>query len=293
MSYELINTLCESRVFRTKESTKVYTKEDTIDFFYTYLLATIILASEKQTALWAREYISKTSAFANFNTFRTTGTDLYVLAYMVNTHNSDDLVNERLRLTLRRIAQGTISATEVESYLMRIERFLGIKNARLRMIRRNATRWAQTNLSNRISNLNLLHRMIRLRSLRSEILPQIDSIIKGRASSPAGLGTMAAATIAAGAAGLLLGLRHDPNKRIEFVKRLGEGMENLNEERPTQLFNIVAELEKNPMIEEVISVNYIADGIAAFVRTTDGNAYEFQIRAAPDAHGFEKERGIK
>ena len=50
--------------------------------------------------------------------------------------------------------------------------------------------------------------------------------------------------------------------------------------RPTDLLGLVRELTSMPSVEKRVEVSYTADGIAALVRTKDGNAYEFTIRPA-------------
>jgi hypothetical protein len=101
-----------------------------------------------------------------------------------------------------------------------------------------------------------------------------------------------AAVAGAGLAGLALGLRYDPNKRWKIISDIHGEDVPLKEDRPTQLFQLITDMRKHPDVEKVISVNYLTDGISAFIRTTDGNAYEMEIRPAPFAKGHEEKRGI-
>jgi hypothetical protein len=108
----------------------------------------------------------------------------------------------------------------------------------------------------------------------------------------------AAALAGIGLAGLALGYKsYDPTKTYFKNKWKKEAIEldpanNLMEDRATQLAYIAQKLPEHPAVEKLISVKYLNDGISAFVRTTDGNAYEFEIRPARFAKGHEDKRGV-
>lgn len=50
--------------------------------------------------------------------------------------------------------------------------------------------------------------------------------------------------------------------------------------RATHIIDLVGELTKMPSVEKRIDVVSQMDGVAALIRTKDGNAYEVQIRPA-------------
>jgi hypothetical protein len=68
--------------------------------------------------------------------------------------------------------------------------------------------------------------------------------------------------------------------------KLAEEQQKLLERRKTRLGELAANLKYLPMVEQIIDMHYLADGITVFARTTDGNAYEFMIRPAEYAKGF-------
>jgi hypothetical protein len=72
--------------------------------------------------------------------------------------------------------------------------------------------------------------------------------------------------------------------------RLAEEEQELMERRRTRLGELAANLKYLPMVEKIIDVHYMADGINVFARTTDGNAYEFMIRPAEYAKSHYKYR---
>jgi hypothetical protein len=74
------------------------------------------------------------------------------------------------------------------------------------------------------------------------------------------------------------------------MRKLDEIFQELTEQRSANLMNIVSSLRKLDFVEDIIDIHYLPNGITAFVRSKDGNAYEFIIRPAANAVGFEKFR---
>jgi len=297
--YQLINTLCESRLFRTKEALGRYSSREKAELFYSILLSTIALAQDTKTSTWAQEYASSASAFANFDYFRTSGNDLYVLSYSLQNELmilSAAQAQVLIRL-YRSIGRGNVERGLIQQTLLRLERMLNVGDARLRNARRVIVNWSDSSPIERKTSLVQLHRFIRARGRLAEVLPYILVLSK---DDKGHFGKMtplkkAAALVGAGLAGLALGLRYDPNKRWSVFKKESIDLDNneaLTEDRPTQLFNLVQNLKAHPDIEEIVGVNYLADGISAFVRTTDGNAYEMEIRPARYAKGHQAKRRV-
>ena len=296
---QLINTLCESRLFRTKEALGNYSSSDKANLFYSILLSTIALAQDPKTAGWARGYASEASAFGNFDYFRISGNDLYVLSYSLQNELmviAKPQAQNLIRL-YRSLGSGNLDRGFLEATLLRLERMLNISNSQIRNARRTIVDWSNAPLTEQKTALVQLHRYVRAKAKLAEVLPYLLVATKGEKGHFGQMTPLkkAAALAGAGLAGLALGLRYDPNKRWSLFKKESIDFDNetLTEDRPTQLFNIVQNLKAHPDIEEIVGVNYLADGISAFVRTTDGNAYEMQIRPAKYAKGHHKTRGIR
>lgn len=268
MTYELIQDLCESRVFRTRQAMSRYSPEQAREFFYAYLVAAVALSQEPRTESWAASYFSRTAAFGNFDMFRASGTDLYVLAHMVNASKPGDLTNQRLVANMRMIAQGRANLTQIQSLLLRLERALGVSDTRVKNIRRLLTTWRGMPRSTRNTNLQILRRTILGYSRMSEILPVLDQAT-GRAGS---IGKTAAVLGAAGLGGLLLGLRYDPTKKVGPLRvNIGESMETQSTDE------FIAHLESNPLVECVESVDVTENGTTAVIRGRDGLTYAMAV----------------
>ena len=62
---------------------------DKQNLLYASLLSTIAGSLDTSTSQWAREYAGKTAAFSNFDHFRPSATDLYVLLYAAGPNLAD------------------------------------------------------------------------------------------------------------------------------------------------------------------------------------------------------------
>ena len=298
MDLQLINELCESRIFRNKANLSKYSDDEVSELLYGVLLATIGLALDRKTNTWARQYASAAAAFANFDFFRISANDLYVLTYiaMNQTNRISHTQKPQILRLYKGIGKGNIDKGFAQQQLLRLERSLRITDTKLRNARRIIVNWDQSSPVSRKSALTNIRRKVYIKAKLAEVIPYLDVLVRGEKggfgkSSP--LKTIAALA-GAGLAGLAVGLRHDPNKRFSVTNSSVEfDAPPLNEDRATQLFQIVQDLKQHPEVENVLEVNYLADGISAFVRTTDGNAYEMQIRPAKYAKGHHKIRGLR
>ena len=294
---QLINTLCESRIFRSKADLSKYSKRQLQDLYYSVLLSTIALALDTKTMAWARQYASAASAFANFDFFRVSANDLYVLTYLAQNELRGFDKREKMKILrlYKGLGRANVDRSFLQQTLLRLERSLFITDTRLRNARRTIINWGQATPVVRKQTITQLHRFIHVRAKLAEVLPYLKVLLKdkpGRFGKGSALKDIAAAA-AGGLAGLAVGMRADTNRQWRLFNSAENEAPPLNEDRPTQLFQIVQDMKEHPDVEKVVGVTYLQDGISAFVRTTDGNAYEMQIRPAKYAQGHHKIRGLR
>lgn len=296
MDLQLINTLCESKIFRNKADLTKYTKRQKQDLYYAVLLSTIVLALDNKTTQFARQYASAAAAFANFDFFRVSANDLYVLTYIAqNELHALPPKMQVLRL-YKGLGRGNLDRSFLQQFLLRLERSLFITDTRLRNARRAIVNWGQTSQPVRKQTITQLWRFIHVRAKLAEVLPYL-KVLLGKKAGGFGKGSALkdiAAAAAGGLAGLALGYKQAQGDDMWKLFNSTEiEKPPLNEDRATQLFQLVQDMKEHPEIENVVEVNYLSDGITAFVRTTDGNAYEMQIRPAKYAQGHHKIRGLR
>lgn len=282
---QLINTLCESRVFRTKQSIGQFNDQTKKELFYSILLATLALSQDEHTNKWAEKYASAAAAFGNFDYFRTSGTDLYILTFILQQDLGviSKAQAQVLVRVYRSLGRGNFDRSLVEQTLLRMERSLSIGNAQLRNARRTIVNWIKSTPAERKQAVTRLHRFIRTKAKLAEVLPYLLVLTKGDKGHTGQMTPLkkAAALAAAGLAGLVIGYKtHNPNKRMNIRNSVDIDDTPLTEDRATQLFQLVKNMSQHPEVEKVVNVQSLVDGISAFVRTTDGNAYEMEIRPA-------------
>lgn len=272
MTYQLIQDLCESRIFRTRQATQQFDAAQSSELFYAVLLSVAVLASDKRTVSWATAYAERTAAFAGFERFRAAGTDLYVLAHMVLEQRPNPLYAQRLIVVLRGIAKLTVSVPFLNTFLMQTERMLNIKSTPLRSLRRALSQWHTLPDAAKRTHLTMLKRIIISHSRRAEVLPQIDRLL-GTAK-----GTQAAMLGGAALAGLLLGLSFDPGKRVGFLKPI-IGEQTHMDTQPTD--EVTQALESFPVIDSVEHVEQTPEGLLAVVVSTDGTRWQINLTELP------------
>jgi len=296
--YQLITDLCESKVFRSKQAADAMSDSDRTNLLYATLLATIAGSLDTKTSGWATEYAGQTAAFNNFDHFRPSGTDLYVLLHLAQMDGRLGTQRGKMIRVLKSIGNGTASQSQIQELLLRLERSLPTLDSRLRVARRTIVSWDKTTPASRKAGIQNIITVARSASPRSEVIPYMKTLLGGPAGHFGKSSTLkkAAALAGIGLAGFGLGYKmSSPDKKFRVGTRFRDSIEldtgnMLAEDRATQLSYIAQKLPEHPAVEKLISVNYIADGISAFVRTKDGNAYEFEIRPARFAKGHSDKR---
>ena len=297
--YELITDLCESKVFRSKQAADNMSDKDRTNLLYATLLGTIAGSLDTKTSGWAKEYAGQTAAFNNFDFFRPSGTDLYVLLHLAQMDGTLGTQRGKMIRVLKSIGNGTATQSHIQQLLLRLERSLPTLDSRLRAARRTVVSWDQTTPASRKAGIQNIIVVARTASPRAEVIPYMKTLLGGPVGHFGKSSSLkkAAALAGAGLAGFWLGKSaYDPGHKFTFGRRK-EAIEldtgnMLAEDRATQLAYLAQKLPEHPAVEKVISVNYLNDGISAFVRTKDGNAYEFEIRPARFAKGHEDKRGV-
>lgn len=176
MSYELITDLSESRTFRTRSALDKFNEREVIHFFYSVLLAHMILIRDEDTKVWAQGEFSRAVVFGNFDYFRVSINDLYVLTYLLCTvHKSVTKIMEaRLYRIYRYLAKGHFIRSEIEPVCLRFERMVDLDDAQLRMIRRTMIDWEYASPAKRKMVIHYLRLNIRKFSFITEVLPFLE-----------------------------------------------------------------------------------------------------------------------
>lgn len=156
MDLQFINQeIAEARLFRASGNFGRMDSNDIVNSLYLTTLSLFIFNQDADKQDFAEDYARRTAQYGSFSLFRTSSTDLYLLAYQIlNPGNSNIQLNNRSssrrdlnnlnfdrRLFIqfiRQIASGNDALQMARSYLPRLERQLDITDGRYRRWRRLA-----------------------------------------------------------------------------------------------------------------------------------------------------------
>lgn len=182
MTFELINTLTESRAFASGRQFDRLTVDDATGFLYLSLLLLYIYRVEGID--WGKTYIRRTRAFNNYDYFRNSGTDLYMLSYLLLGNHDEYARQDELERKVR-FSKGSfdrfldsISLTEpsegyLRQYFYSLETQLRISNGHYKALRRNVLLWNTLPDEKKVHVLNEIEKAIKRYYYAAEVLDKI------------------------------------------------------------------------------------------------------------------------
>ena len=87
----LDNEITEGRLFRTSRNYQKLTGRDVADLFYLTSLAIYIMEKDSKQTNFAKAYAKRTTQYGPYALFRTHATDLYLLGYVVDNPNNENI----------------------------------------------------------------------------------------------------------------------------------------------------------------------------------------------------------
>jgi hypothetical protein len=92
MELEFIDQeISESRLYRSSGNMGQLTGRDVADLLYLNTIALYLMVQDDVQHNYASNYAKQTTQYGGYTTFRTSATDLYLLAYMINQPKSDKI----------------------------------------------------------------------------------------------------------------------------------------------------------------------------------------------------------
>lgn len=184
--FQLINTLTESRLFRNKNIVSSVKVDDAAELAFVHFLMLNVMNKDYDFAPLASEYAGRTSAFKNFDYFRTSGTDLYIALNRI-MGKDQDYSNDKDEIAMKRISikkpevvryLNHISASKSDSgfekaMLMRFERNLNVQDGMLKSMRRLVGDWDNLNQNQRALVVTRMVQYMRSKAPRSEMMPAL------------------------------------------------------------------------------------------------------------------------
>lgn len=183
---QLVHELTESRLFRNKNIAGKVNLDDAAELAFVQLMMLNVFNKDYDFAPLAREYASRTIAFRNFDTFRTSGTDLYIALNRImgkdqkSLTDKDKIASSRIKPNrvdliryLDNISKSKSNPDFEKRMLLRFEKQFNIQNSLLKSLRRLSGDWENLNQNQRSLVVTRLSQYMRQKAMRSELTPAL------------------------------------------------------------------------------------------------------------------------
>ena len=149
MSFEFVKELSEAKLFKSPTRMGDMSVGQVADSFFNAILGLSILSNTDPKA--AQKYAQQTLTYSNLDDWRSSGSDLHNMAHILaNTRRYDDklsvdrvvsLPEMQYKQYLRNIAAGKVDDSFNRTFLLNLQRNLGINSSGLRAARRLVGDW--------------------------------------------------------------------------------------------------------------------------------------------------------
>ena len=176
MEFQLYNVdLTEAKLYRSTSQFRTLTGKDVANLLYLNTLSLALMYLTEDTHEAARGYAKQTAQYGTYALFRTSATDIYMLAYQVNNPDNDyasmkDPIGSKKFLNrlhfdsrkhvsvMRRVQTGGAQPNELHSFLMRLESQLAVTDSRYKTWRREVATWDRASESRRTKVIRDINR---------------------------------------------------------------------------------------------------------------------------------------
>ena len=184
---QLVNSLSESRLFRTKKMASDVNINDAADLVFCHFLVLNIFNKDYDFAPLASDVAGRTMSYRNFDYFRTNGTDLYMaLNRLMGKDNDigddekDDIAKGRLSLQkpyilrfLLHYSNNRVDVSFEQRMLLRFQGQLNVQDGMLKSVRRLVGDWDNLSQNQRALVVTRLVQWFRRKARLAEILPAL------------------------------------------------------------------------------------------------------------------------
>ena len=185
--YKLINTLSESRLFRTKKMAGDVNIDDAAELVFVHFLILNIFNKDYDFAPLANDIAKRTMVYRNFDYFRTNGTDMYMAFNRLMGKDNDIGDNEkdkiaRSRLSLQKAdilrfllhySNNRSDSSFEQRYLLRYQQNLNTQDGMLKSVRRLVGDWDNLSQNQRALVVTRLVQYMRRKARLAEIMPAL------------------------------------------------------------------------------------------------------------------------
>lgn len=194
--YSVFSQICESSLIGYRNQLKNYDAKKIADLIFLYFIALQILKSNFASAPFAIDYANATNS-GNFDDFRQSGTDLYVLIHVLFGKNNNLSINlldnqaasqvfmQKLNFNITDVKRWLSNIKVIDEdadsrFLLKLETALKIDNGNYKSVRRLAGEWSSLDQTARELTMTRLLQAFQVHATRSELLPVLSRIAKSQ-----------------------------------------------------------------------------------------------------------------
>lgn len=182
--FNFVKDLNESRQYRTRQAIQRSNAREIIDHAFLDMITLWILYNEFDMAPIAVKYAQKTMMYGGFQSYRQSGTDLYVTLHLIQSKNADAMAGDstdntllqrinfpetQLKTFLNGMKMNNLQKGLARQTLQLVERKFNITTSAYRSVRRLAQDWPTINETQRALVVTRLLQFYRTHARRSEL----------------------------------------------------------------------------------------------------------------------------
>lgn len=182
---EFLRTLGESRLIPSQKSLERRDPHEIAEIAYYTILALRILLLEDDTHDWAKGYARKTAEWGDFDKWRSSGNDLYVLLHGLAPHDHPEKTQRTYPVDLKALHRwlkdaGRDADSEVRTtrLFMRLDFEFRMKSSSAKALRRRVMDWDDATQRQQVASINQIINFFKSHAPRAEILSHLKGLKK-------------------------------------------------------------------------------------------------------------------
>ena len=171
--FDFIGTLSESKLISSTSNLEKYDDVELSELVVLYLCSLYMLYNDDHSKSFALSYAKRTIQYGtDFDKWRTSGTDLYVIL-----HGIPDILDATLLVRwLREMSNDHVREQTHRALFSRIDHNFKIKNSAIRSVRRLVMDWDTLSQQDKRSAMTRLLSLLKARAQKSEVLDELEKM---------------------------------------------------------------------------------------------------------------------
>ena len=177
--YKFFGELQESRLYRTTDGFKPYSKNDIAELLMITTMLLYVFAHDKKYRPYAIQYANGSIRHGKYRALRIAANDHYMLTYTINSkYKKNFKFNDQLMHTfMTNLAKGKLPNS---NYFLRLQRQLKINNMVVQNVRRLISDWPKLKYRQKQLAVTKMLHIMRAKAVRSDLHKTLNKFAKER-----------------------------------------------------------------------------------------------------------------